>query len=256
MDEVKPRRPQPYTKNFRQLWHYERAFLLMLVLNLLLWVNVTSVPLSSNETDDDQLYLKELIDHAMMLSQNISKLNIDMRRIYTDSEFSEKFHHKFDQEFLIKSLTCCHNYSIKTPESMDEAQMISLQDFPKLILSRVRAWNDTLKNFLTILRNRPGTHNDVISLAKDIERKNAELYEDTKKILSSIFVPEKVDYTVWTGLEDLLSSDEEFRHFALCKLSYCLRVDMNAVDLCLKLLRCVILVNSDICLSPRIRNDS
>ncbi|XP_040611693.1 prolactin-7A2-like isoform X2 [Mesocricetus auratus] len=249
------------------------ALQLLLVSNLLLWENVASVPLSSNETDD-QLYLKTLFDHAIMLSQNISKLNIEMRRMYADSEFSEKFHHKFlasssesynqfmleffeDQEFMIKHLTCCHNYSMKTPESMDEAQMISLQDFPKLILSRVRAWNDTLKNFLTILGNRPGTHNDVVSLAKDIERKNAELSEDIKKILSSVSITrENVDYTVLTGLEDLQSSDEEFRLFTLCKLSYCLRVDMNMLDLCLKLLRCVLLVKSDICLSQRIRNDS
>ncbi|OBS63874.1 hypothetical protein A6R68_07587, partial [Neotoma lepida] len=113
--------------------------LLLLVSNLLLWEKVASVPLSSDEIDDDQLYLKKLFDHAMILSQNISKLNIEMRRTY-------------------------------------------LEDFPKLILSRLRAWNDTLKNLLTILGNR--THNDVISLAKDIERKYAELSEDIKSILS------------------------------------------------------------------------
>ncbi|KAL6088715.1 hypothetical protein STEG23_000806, partial [Scotinomys teguina] len=208
--------------------------LLVVVSNFLLWENVASVPSSSIETDDDQLYLKELFDHAMILIQNISKLNTELRRTYM-LEFFE------DQEFLIKTLTCCHNYSIKTPENLDEAQRISVEDFPKLILSRVWAWNDTLKNLLTILRNRTGTHNDVILLAKDIERKNAELSEDIKNILSSIYIKtENVDYTVLTGLEDLQSSDEEFRHFALCKLSYCLRVDMNMVDICLKLLICVI----------------
>ncbi|XP_076429217.1 prolactin-7A2-like isoform X2 [Peromyscus maniculatus bairdii] len=250
------------------------ALLMLLVSNLLLWENVASVPLSSDEIDNDQLYLKELFDHALILFQNISKLNTEMRRTYTDTEFSEKFHHKFlssssesydkfmleffeDQEFLIKTLTCCHNYSIKTPENVDEAQKISVENFPKLILSRMWAWNNTLKNVLTILENRTGTHNDVISLAKDIERKNAVLYEDTKNILSSIYgKTENVDYTVLTGLEDLQSSDEEFRHFALCKLSYCLRVDMNMVDICLKLLRCVVVGNSDICSSQRIRDDS
>ncbi|XP_059118705.1 prolactin-7A2-like [Peromyscus eremicus] len=237
------------------------ALLLLLVSNLLLWENVVSVPLSSDETDDDQLHLKELFDHALVLSQNISKLNIEMRRTYlsSSSESYDKFMLEFfeDQEFLIKTLTCCHNYSIKTPENMDEAQKISLEDFPKLILSRMWAWNNTLKNLLTILENRTGTHNDVISLAKDIERKNAVLYEDTKNILSSIYgKTENVDYSVLTGLEDLQSSDEEFRHFALCKLSYCLRVDMNMVDICLKLLRCVVVANSGICSSRRIRDDS
>ncbi|XP_052584462.1 prolactin-7A2-like [Peromyscus californicus insignis] len=237
------------------------ALLLLLVSNLLLWKNVVSVPLSSDEFDDDQLHLKELFDHALILSQDISKLNIEMRRTYlsSSSESYDKFMLEFfeDQEFLIKTLTCCHNYSIKTPENMDEAQKISLEDFPKLILSRMWAWNNTLKNLLTILENRTGTHNDVISLVKDIERKNAVLYEDTKNILSSIYgKTENVDYTVLTGLEDLQSSDEEFRHFALCKLSYCLRVDMNMVDICLKLLRCVVVANSDICSSQRIKDES
>ncbi|XP_028738294.1 prolactin-7A2-like [Peromyscus leucopus] len=237
------------------------ALLMLLVSNLLLWENVASVPLSSDEIDNDQLYLKELFDHALILFQNISKLNTEMRRTYlsSSSESYDKFMLEFfeDQEFLIKTLSCCHNYSIKTPENVDEAQKISVEDFPKLILSRMWAWNNTLKNVLTILENRTGTHNDVISLAKDIERKTAVLYEDTKNILSSIYgKKENVDYTVLTGLEDLQSSDEEFRHFALCKLSYCLRVDMNMVDICLNLLRCVVVGNSDICSSRRIRDDS
>jgi prolactin len=29
-----------------------------------------------------------------------------------------------DMEYLVKALTCCHNYSIKTPENLDEAQQI------------------------------------------------------------------------------------------------------------------------------------
>ncbi|XP_076429214.1 prolactin-7A1-like isoform X3 [Peromyscus maniculatus bairdii] len=235
------------------------ALLLLLVSNLLLWENVVSVPLSSNETDDDQLYLKELFDHALILSQDISKLNTEMRRIFTISESSAKFFDKFMFEFLggkellVKTLTRCHNYSIKTPENVDEAQKISLEDFPKLILSRVRAWNDTLDNLLTILGSMPGMHDDILSIAKDIRTKNAELFEHTKSILSKVFgTTENVDYTFWSGLEDFQSSDEDFRFFALCKSSYCLHVDMNTVDLSLMLLGCVVLVDSDICSSPRI----
>ncbi|OBS73172.1 hypothetical protein A6R68_12251, partial [Neotoma lepida] len=88
------------------------------------------------------------------------------------------------KELLVKTLTSCHNYSIKTPENMDEAQKISLEDFPKLILSRVRAWNDTLDNLLTMLGSMPGMYDDVLSVAEDIRTKNAELFEDTKSILS------------------------------------------------------------------------
>ncbi|EGV91586.1 Prolactin-7A2 [Cricetulus griseus] len=96
-----------------------------------------------------------------------------------------------------------------------------------------------------------------MEFAKAIEAQHKILLEYIMKIVSKVYdTIENVDFTVLTGLEDLQSSDEELRHFALCKLSYCLRVDMNMVDICLKLLRCVILVTSDICLSPRVRNDS
>ncbi|CAO2595604.1 Prl7a1, partial [Lemmus lemmus] len=248
------------------------AILLLLVSNLLLWENVASVPLSTIETDDDNLYLEELFDHAMILLHNISKLNTEMRRMYciiyfyfchapiwTQLSSASKSYDQFmleflgNQELLVKNLISCHNYSIKTPENMDEVQKLSLEDFPKLILSRMQAWNDTLHNLLIILGSMPGTHDDVLSLAKDIKTKTAELFEDTKSILSKIYgTTENVDYTIWSGLEDIQSSDEDSRFIALCKLSYCLHIDLQTVDLSLMILRCMVLVDSDKCSSPRI----
>lgn len=58
---------------------------MLLVSNFLLWENVASVPLSTNETDADNLYLEELFDHAMILLHNISKLNTEMRRTYVST---------------------------------------------------------------------------------------------------------------------------------------------------------------------------
>ncbi|KAK7824743.1 hypothetical protein U0070_020250, partial [Myodes glareolus] len=205
------------------------AFLVLLVSNVLLWENVASVPLNRNETDE--LYLKELLDHAMLLYKNIRNLNMDLPRIFMLEFLS-------NQEFLVKNLISCHNYSIKTPENMDEVQKISLEDFPKLILSRMQAWNDTLHNLLIILGSMPGTHDDVLSLAKNIRTKTAELFEDSKGILNKIYGTTKdVDYTLWSGLEDIQSSDEDSRFIALCKLSYCLHIDLQTVDLSLTILR-------------------
>ncbi|XP_052013426.1 prolactin-7A2-like [Apodemus sylvaticus] len=239
------------------------ALLLLVVSSLLLWENVSSELLSCNETDDDPLSVKGLFHNATRLTQSIRDLNMELRRAYTVNEVSEKLYNKYmlefieDMEFLVKALTCCHNYSIKTPENLDEAQQIPFNDFPKLILSRMWAWNETSKNVLTILRSIPGMHDDVISLAKGIETKLAELFKYIQSILSSIYgTTENVDYTVFSGLEDLKSSDEEFSFFALCKFSYCLRVDIHMVELYLKLLECVVNVNSDVCLSINIRDAS
>ncbi|CAO2595603.1 Prl7a1 [Lemmus lemmus] len=234
------------------------ALLVLLLSNLLLWENVASAPLNSNETND-QLYLKELFDHTMLLYQNISDLNMDLPRIFVSTSLMSvlltfsMLEFLGNQELLVKNLISCHNYSIKTPENMDEVQKLSLEDFPKLILSRMQAWNDTLHNLLIILGSMPGTHDDVLSLAKDIKTKTAELFEDTKSILSKIYgTTENVDYTIWSGLEDIQSSDEDSRFIALCKLSYCLHIDLQTVDLSLMILRCMVLVDSDKCSSPRI----
>lgn len=67
---------------------------MLLVSNLLLWENVASVPLSSDEIDNDQLYLKELFDHALILFQNISKLNTEMRRTYVSISLISGVFHK------------------------------------------------------------------------------------------------------------------------------------------------------------------
>ncbi|GAB1298036.1 Prolactin-7A2 [Apodemus speciosus] len=139
------------------------ALLLLVVSSLLLWENVASAPLSCNETDDDPLSVKGLFHNATRLTQSIRDLNMELRRAYTVNEVSEKLYHKYtlefieDMEFLVKALTCCHNYSIKSPENLDEAQQI-----PK--------W---------------------------------KIYGPT----------ENVDYTIFSGLEDLKSSDEELSLF-------------------------------------------
>ncbi|XP_034366706.1 prolactin-7A1-like isoform X1 [Arvicanthis niloticus] len=252
------------------------ALLLLVVSSLFLWENVTSVPLSSNETDDDPLSIKGLFDHTMILSKNISDLNMELRRIFTVSEMSAKLFDKFlsssssdshdqfmleflgHQELLDKNLTYCHKYSIKTPEDIEEAQkVISLEAFPNLILSRIQAWNETLKNVINLLESTPGMDDDILPIYKNIETNTAELLEDTKSILSQIYGTKNVDdYNLWSGLEEFQSSDEESRFLALCKLSYCLHVDIHTANFYLQFLRCVVLVNSDSCLSPKTGNDS
>uniref|UniRef100_A0A8C6HAX2 Prolactin family 7, subfamily a, member 2 n=1 Tax=Mus spicilegus TaxID=10103 RepID=A0A8C6HAX2_MUSSI len=240
------------------------ALLLVVVSSLLLWENVASVPLSSNETDGYPLSINGLFHNAMRLTWNIKNLNMELRRTYTVNQVSEKLYENYmldfieDMEYLVKALTCCHNYSIKTPENLDEAQQIPFNEFPKLILSRMWAWNETSKVLLTTLRSIPGMHDDVISLAKNIETKLAELFEYTQSILNSIYgtTTGNVEYTVFSGLEDLKSSDEEFSLFELCKFSYCLRVDIHMVELYLKLLECVVYVSSEVCLSKNIRDVS
>ncbi|XP_050999180.1 prolactin-7A2-like [Acomys russatus] len=263
---------------------YSWALLLLLVSSHLLWKNVASVPLISMRNDhNDTLFLKEMLNHALRLSQYISNYNLDLHRInvldfielqetliktitrgknYTvktpenldEVQKMTMLEFPLDRQFLHKKLTSCHNYAIKTPENINEAQNIPLEDFPKVLLSRMWAWHDTLTNLLKILRSMPGTYDDVISLVEDIETENIKLLEVTTSILSlSLGIPEKVEYIYWSGLQDFQSSNELSQVVALWKLFYCLHVDMHTVDLYLKLLSCVVLVDSDVCLREMIQ---
>ncbi|XP_031214794.1 prolactin-7A1-like isoform X2 [Mastomys coucha] len=261
--------------SFTQLCSW--TLLLVVVSNLLLWENVASIPLSSNEIDDDPLFVKGLFDHAMILSKNISDLNMELRRIFTVSEISAKVFDKFlsssstnpydqfmleflgHQELKTKNHTHCHKYTIKMPENMEESQKgIPLEDFPVLILSRIQAWNETLKNLINLLESTPVMDDDILPIYKNIETKTAELLEDTKSIFSQIYgtIENVNDHTISSILEDFQSSDEESRFFSLCKLSYCLHIDILTAKLHLQFLRCVVLVNSDSCLSHKTGTDS
>lgn len=50
----------------------------------------------------------------------------------------------------------------------------------------MQAWNGTLHNLLTILGSTPGTQDAVLSIARNIRTKNADLFEDSKKILNKV----------------------------------------------------------------------
>ncbi|XP_008838730.1 prolactin-7C1-like [Nannospalax galili] len=240
-----------------------RVLLLLLVSDLLLWEEVVSVPMHAKDTDHEEVTLQELFDHAITLSQNISDLATDMRMEFFTNDFSSKLFNKFmlrstrDMQFMANTLNTCHTLSINTPETIQEAKEISLDDFLKMTLSIVQAWNVPLHHLVTELSGMPGAPSVILSRAKDIEAENKELLMRVKKILSKVHpgIEENVSYPLWSDLAHLQAADEEVRMYTLYKMSYCLRVDMHTVDLYLKLLRCLH-VNGDVCYSTGFGDDA
>ncbi|XP_075827096.1 prolactin-7C1-like isoform X2 [Microtus pennsylvanicus] len=217
--------------------------LLLSVSNLLQWEKVTSAPIDDNETDYGEGSLKALFDHSIKLSQTSNDLMMEMRKLFV-LDFLK------DKKYMVKTLNCCHTFSLNTPETVEEARHISFEDFLKIILSLVHAWNNPLHHLVTELGTMKGTPDAILSRAKGIENLNSELLESVNMILSTVHpgLKQNEKYPVWTDLASLQAADEERHFFALYKLLYCLRVDMYTIDLYLKHLRCV-LVNGDICYS-------
>ncbi|EDL98408.1 rCG43924 [Rattus norvegicus] len=119
----------------------------------------------------------------------------------------------------------------------------------------MQAWNETFRNIINLLEDMPVMGDHILPIFKNIKTKNGELLEDTKSIFSHFYgTTENVDdCTLWSGLEDFQSSDEESQFLSLCKLSYCLHVDIHTADLYLQLLKCMVFVNSGICLPPKLK---
>ncbi|XP_050999174.1 prolactin-7B1-like [Acomys russatus] len=214
---------------------------MLLMSNLLLWEKVDSASINASALGNGEVHLKELFDDAIIMSKNISEMATESRRLLT-LELLEK------QELMVKTFNSCHTFSLKTPETMEEAKNISREGFLKMILSILHAWDDPLHHLLMELDALPGAPDTVLSIVKDIEIKNKGLQEHIMRMLSKVHpgTKESEDYPVWSGLASLKSAVKESQFFALYKLFYCLHVDTDKVDTFLRLLRCVH-VRGDIC---------
>ncbi|XP_036044805.1 prolactin-7C1-like [Onychomys torridus] len=230
------------------------VLLLLSLSNLLQWETVTSAPIHDKASEHGEVSLKDLFDHAIALSQTTSALTVEMRKLFFSDGFSAKMFKKFVLDFLKnktymnETLNSCHTFSLNTPETVEEARDISFENFLKMILSLVHAWNKPLHHLVTELRDMKGAPDAILTRAKGIENLNSELLESIIMILSKIHpgLEENETYPDWKDLDSLQAADEESHFFALYKLFYCLRVDTYTIDIYLKYLRCV-LVGGDSC---------
>ncbi|XP_017655471.1 prolactin-7B1-like [Nannospalax galili] len=224
-----------------------RMFLLFLLPNLLLWENVSSAPKHDRRAGLETLSLRELLDHAVMLSQSLSDLNMELYMLFLRSDFSSKMFSTFvlqnikDKVFMAKVLNSCQNFSQNTPATMEEAANLAVEDLLKLIVRPVCFWKDRLHHAVTALSGMPGVPDELLSKAKDTETKNEELLEVIRWVINKVFpgIEEKEEHVVHGDLESLQSADEQSRFLALYKVSICLGIDTQAVELYLKLLKCV-----------------
>lgn len=61
------------------------TLLMLTVLNLLLWERAASVPMHASLIDHDMMSLKDLLDHAVTLSYNITELTTEIQRIFVST---------------------------------------------------------------------------------------------------------------------------------------------------------------------------
>ncbi|XP_027265043.1 prolactin-7D1-like [Cricetulus griseus] len=222
------------------------TLLMLLVSNLLLSEKVASMPMNVSEAGRSEVSLKDLFDNATILSENITKLSTDMRMEFFYNNFSSRIFSK-TLSSLHKKMRLndvfdkCHTLPIKTPETKAEIRETSFEDFLNMTFRTLRAWEDPLKHLVTELSAMPGVPDVILSQAKAIEAQHKILLEYIMKIVSKVnpALQEKEDSLVWSDLDLLQAADEESRLFALYVFSYCLRVDLQIVEFCIYMLRCL-----------------
>ncbi|XP_031215275.1 prolactin-6A1 [Mastomys coucha] len=221
---------------------FSGTLLMLLAANPLLWKNVASVPMHDSLTEYSEMSLHDLLDHAIILSHNVSELTAEMHRI-----FMEDVRYKPGRWFSDSYLTACHTSSITISVSKEGAQHMPGVFLVKEMINMLGAWSYPLYHIATELSYMEEAPDEIISRAKNIDEKIKALIYALRGILSKIQPgpPENERYPMWNELASLQSPDEELRHYTLFNLFQCLVKDSRRIDSNLRLLKCKLIYNRD-----------
>ncbi|XP_036042768.1 prolactin-6A1-like [Onychomys torridus] len=218
------------------------TLLKLLVLNLFLRENVASVPMHARLAGHGKMSVKDLLDRAITLSQNIRELTAEMHRI-----FLEDVQYTPGRWFPKRDLTGCHTSAFAILIPKEGAPQIRGIFLLKETIGMLGSWKNPLHYIANELSRMEEAPNDIISRAQNIEAKIKELTEALKRIVSKIHpgFQEIYVYPYWNGLASLQSPDEDTRFFALYNLFQCLTKDSRKVDSNLRLLTCLLIYKTD-----------
>ncbi|XP_034366889.2 prolactin-6A1-like isoform X1 [Arvicanthis niloticus] len=219
---------------------FSGTLLILLASNLFLWENVASVPMHARLAGYREMYLNDLLDHAIILSHNVSELIAETHRI-----FLEDVLYRPGRWFPERDLTACHTSTLTISVSKEGAQQMPGVFLVKEMISMLEAWIYPLHHVATELSRMEDTPNEIISRARNIEERIRALIDALRGILIKIQPgsPQNERYPVWNELASLQSPDDEVRHFALFKLFQCLVKDSRKINSSLRLLKCKLVYN-------------
>ncbi|XP_021036431.1 prolactin-6A1 isoform X1 [Mus caroli] len=222
--------------------YFSGTLLILLASNFLLWKNVASVPMHASWAEYGEMSIYDLLDHATILSHNVSELTAEMHGI-----FMEDVRYKPGRWFSDRYLTACHTSTLTISVSKEGARQMPGVFLVKEMISMLTAWRYPLYHIITELSYMEQAPDEIISRARNIEEKIIVLIEVLRGILSKIQPepPENERYPVWNELASLQSPDEDLRHLTLFNLFQCLVKDSRKIDSSTRLLKCKLLYNRD-----------
>ncbi|XP_005066331.1 prolactin-2A1-like [Mesocricetus auratus] len=217
---------------FPGLW----TLLLLLMSNLLLWEDVSSLPSCIIRNGRCFSSLEEMLNLAVSLSQDINKQAFEMF-----TEFKNQYAQS--HQLINKSLKKCHTSSLDLPKPRNKALKTHPVVLLKLVESLLAAWKDPLYHLVKEMPSLGDVPATILSKAREIEQKNTGLLEGIRSLLSQ--VPSRNDgnenYPAWSGLASLKSNNEDVRQFAFYNLIHCAGKNAQKVETALKIVKCKIL---------------
>ncbi|XP_052012571.1 prolactin-3C1-like [Apodemus sylvaticus] len=196
--------------------------LLLMVSCMFLWVYVTALLY-------DQMSNEELYDDMLSSSHRTYKVARKMYKIL-DSKLTEKI------RFKNKKSKACQTNSTHTINNKE--------DLLKVIINVSNAWIYPLKILVPAVLTHLDSYDGMLARAIEVNYGNKKILEGAKLILkrSQPEIKEN-DYSDWSDLKELRSSNESTHLLAFCRLFYCLRKDTKKVACYLTALKHDIIIN-------------
>ncbi|KAM7322764.1 hypothetical protein ACRRTK_018269 [Alexandromys fortis] len=207
----------------------------LLLLPLLVWENVASVPRCLMKDGGCQKVLGYMFNRTSTTSETINRLSLE-----TLNEFDAQYDP--GQKFQNKPTMTCHTASHSIPSSKMKAQRMQPMTLLNVTISMLAAWKNLLYHVENNMADLDGTPYATISKVTLIDRQIKRLtknLQDIKTILSQVHPELKKNetYTAWSGEPYLQQSQRGIQLFGLHSLFVCLNRDTQKVSDYVNILR-------------------
>ncbi|XP_034365477.1 prolactin-8A9-like [Arvicanthis niloticus] len=221
------------------------SFLLLVVLNFLLWEKAASVPACIR----DEHCLKPVVatfNNALQRAVTIHNLTEQMYLQFFVSKFSSGYFVAFSSQLtmldhlIIKATSYCHSTITNPPNIGREFIQFKSKRYLKMLINFVGAWIIPLNRLVFELRVIKDVSETIHSIANEIERNNKLLLDDLKWIFTKVYPKGRLEemFPRWEFLSLIKSKDKFYQLLAIFNLSNCLRKDIYYTEFHIKTLKC------------------
>ncbi|XP_031215057.1 prolactin-8A9-like isoform X2 [Mastomys coucha] len=225
---------------------YFRAFLLLVVSNLILWEKTSSVPACQTEGDVCSDPLVITFNNAIQRAEVIQILAEKLHEEFYNSPFSSRQFatlvsrmNRHDEE-VVRARNYCHSNVTNPPHHGPEYESIKTKKYLKMMIDFMDSWVNPIFYMVEVLSGMQNVPESIFSKFQLIELKINEISKDLMWILQKVYPKTKWwDKVIfWEYLPGLRSTEKSKKFLAMFNISHCLRFDAFYMKFHLQTLMC------------------